>query len=119
MWLYLFALVLIGLIIMLLVGRWDGAEVPQEEGTGGAPDSVEQLLQRSAGSISAEDLDQLRLDSAVRGYRMDQVDALLDALAQQLKAQQKQAEAPEEQTLTASEEAAHSVTEMTSGPSER
>ncbi|WP_044493224.1 DivIVA domain-containing protein [Nesterenkonia massiliensis] len=119
LWLYLLALVLIGLIIMLLVGRWDGAEIPQEEGTVGGAHSVLHLLQRSAGNIRAEDLEQLRFDSGVRGYRMDQVDALVDALVQQLQAQQKQADSPEERALAPSEEAARTVTEMTSGPSER
>lgn len=38
------------------------------------------------GAITASDLRRARFSTAVRGYRMDEVDALLAALAQQLEA---------------------------------
>lgn len=91
MWLYLLALAIIGVIILLLIGRWDGAVAPEEE-SGGAPnDDVGRLLAelredpQSSGRITAEHLEQVSFDPALRGYRMDQVDALLDALAEQLR----------------------------------
>lgn len=84
LWLYLLAVVLLGLVVAALLGRWEGAAVPGEEsdldGSG-----VDELLRLRAGArITADDLQEVRLDSAVRGYRMDQVDRLLDALGKQL-----------------------------------
>lgn len=91
MWLYLAALTLIGLIVVILVGAWNGAQPPQDE-TPGSPDDVDELLARRAeegAGITAEDLDAVQLQSGVRGYRMDQVDRLLDALKDQLRASER------------------------------
>lgn len=91
MWLYLLALAIIGVIILLLIGRWDGAVAPEEESGGALNDDVGRLLAelredpQSSGRITAEHLEQVSFDPALRGYRMDQVDALLDALAEQLR----------------------------------
>ena len=82
-WLYLLALVIIGAIVLLLMGRWDGAAAPEEE-SGAALRSPE-ALRGPDGRIDPEDLEQVRFDPALRGYRMDQVDALLDALAEELR----------------------------------
>lgn len=85
LWLYLIALAVLGTVIVVLLGRWDGAQPPAEEGPGFA-DDVDELLRRTgSGRITAEDLDGLVFDSAPRGYRMDQVDRLLDALSAQLR----------------------------------
>ncbi len=86
MWLYLLALALIGLIVVVLLGRWEPARVPEEESPAAGGDDVDQLLSSAAGRpLTADDLDQVQFDSAVRGYRMDQVDKLIDALAAQLR----------------------------------
>lgn len=37
-----------------------------------------------AGTVHAEDVDAVRFDTALRGYRMDQVDAVVDRLQQRL-----------------------------------
>ena|SRR5690625_5267574 len=85
-WLYLLALVIIGAIVVVLIGKWDGAAAPSEESPATAEDSVDQLL-RDAGAagLTAQHLDEVQFDSALRGYRMDQVDKLLDALASQMR----------------------------------
>ncbi len=91
MWLYLAALALIGVIIVVLVGSWKGAHPPAEE-TPGTPDDVEELLSRASEEgrrLTAEDLGAVRLRPAVRGYRMDQVDRLIDALQAQLEQAQR------------------------------
>lgn len=85
LWLYLIALAVIGVVVVLLVGKWEGAAAPPEESPAAVPDPVDELLaRRRPGGLQAEDLVAVQLDPAVRGYRMDQVDKLLDALAQQL-----------------------------------
>ena len=84
LWPYLLAVVLLGIVVAALLGRWEGAAVPGEESDLHGSD-VDDLLRRSADRrITAADLQEVRLDSAVRGYRMDQVDRLLDALGEQL-----------------------------------
>ncbi|MGJ9373522.1 DivIVA domain-containing protein [Nesterenkonia sp. CF4.4] len=85
LWLYLLAVVLLGTAVAALLGRWDGAAVPREESDLRESDVDDLLRRRADRLISAADLQEVRLDSAVRGYRMDQVDRLLDALAGQLK----------------------------------
>ncbi|RJN32880.1 DivIVA domain-containing protein [Nesterenkonia natronophila] len=86
MWLYVVALLILCVIVVLLVGKWDGAAAPREEPPAGGPSAVDNLLaQRVERDLSAADLDRVEFDTAVRGYRMDQVDQLLDALAEQLR----------------------------------
>lgn len=86
LWLYVIAVALIGVIAVVLTGRWDGEPAPREESPVTQDDQVDQMLQRTAGgSISAEDLESVQLDSALRGYRMDQVDKLLAAVTAQLR----------------------------------
>ncbi|MDZ5076338.1 DivIVA domain-containing protein [Nesterenkonia sp. HG001] len=81
-WLYLLAVALLGVVVVLLVGRAEGAEPPAEETT--ADEVAELLADRAAAPLSAADLRGIRLQPALRGYRMEQVDRLLDALADQL-----------------------------------
>lgn len=86
MWLYFLALVIIGAIVVVLIGKWDGAAAPGEESPANAEDHIDRLL-RSAGpdGLRAQDLEEVQFDSAPRGYRMDQVDKLIDALASQVR----------------------------------
>lgn len=85
LWLYLLAVVLLAMVVAALLGRWDGASVPGEESDSAESDVDDLLRRRAQEHITAEDLQEVRLDSAVRGYRMDQVDRLLDALGEQLR----------------------------------
>ncbi|WP_218220574.1 DivIVA domain-containing protein [Nesterenkonia sp. Act20] len=91
LWLSLLALVLLVGVVAAILGRWEGAAVPQPDGAAGATSDVDELLRRRAQTeITPADLEELRLDSAVRGYRMDQVDRLLDALEAQLREAERQ-----------------------------
>lgn len=91
LWLYLIALAVLGVVLVVLMGRWDGARPPEEEGPGAVPDGVDDLLScLGPEGITARELDEVVLDSAPRGYRMDQVDKLLEAVSAQLR------QAPEE-----------------------
>ncbi|MBO0594408.1 DivIVA domain-containing protein [Nesterenkonia sp. E16_7] len=85
LWLYLLAVVLLALVVAALLGRWEGAAVPEEATDLGDSDVDALLLREPARPITADDLQEVRLDSALRGYRMDQVDRLLDALGEQLR----------------------------------
>lgn len=85
-------LVVLGVLVVLLVGRGRGAAPVADEGTAAvAPTGdANELLQRvkNGDLLTAADLELVRFDSGVRGYRMDQVDALLEALTLQLKESQ-------------------------------
>lgn len=86
MWLYFAALAVIGLIVTVLAGRWGGAQ-PSAEEAPGSPDGLEEVLAHAASEdreLTAQDLDAVQLQTGFRGYRMDQVDRLLDVLRDQL-----------------------------------
>ncbi|WP_120006179.1 DivIVA domain-containing protein [Nesterenkonia muleiensis] len=84
-WLYVIAVVVVGVVVVLLTGRWEGAEAPRDESPAAVPDRIDELLSQAAQrELSADDLQQVHFDSAVRGYRMEQVDKLLEALTLQL-----------------------------------
>jgi len=70
------AAVLVGVALMA-GGRGDGlAEAP--------PDRPDQLVETQSGPLTAEQVKAARFGVGFRGYRMDEVDALLDRLAAQL-----------------------------------
>lgn len=71
----------IGGAVMLVSGRWrDGlAEVPADGARAGAlADEI------PVGELTVEEIDQVRIEQAPRGYRMDEVDQLVDRLAQEI-----------------------------------
>lgn len=85
LWLYVLAVVIIGVIVVILAGRWDGEPGLQEESPAVLGDGVDDLMQQvQEGTLNAESLRSVRLDTAVRGYRADQVDRLLEILAQHM-----------------------------------
>lgn len=69
-------LVLAGLLAAAVMGKISGfmADPTSSQSFGGLP----------AGSLSSLDSAQLRFDRALRGYRMDQVDDVIDALRARL-----------------------------------
>jgi len=76
------------LVVVLLVGFAAAAvtgrlgpgldEATSSQASFGLPDLP-------AGELGAQAVDEVRLDQALRGYRMDQVDAVLDRLAAELR----------------------------------
>lgn len=86
MWLFVVAVVALGVVVVLLVGAWDGEPAPREESPAALGDSVDELLaEAGAEGLTADHLEQVRFDAAPRGYRMEQVDKLLEALTAQLR----------------------------------
>lgn len=74
--LLLLVLVVVGLVVAVAAGSI----------TGGLGDPARSTPDPGlpAGPLRAQDLEQVRFTPALRGYRMDQVDALLDRLRDQL-----------------------------------
>jgi len=68
---------LIGLTAAVVMGRIGGflAEPTSSQAFNGFP----------AGSLSSDDIGALHFDQALRGYRMDQVDEVIDALGARLR----------------------------------
>lgn len=77
-------LVVIGLVVFAVLGRF-GAHLEEPTRT-----SAFEPLPR--GEISATDIDVLRFDQTLRGYRMGQVDDVLDRLRAELAARDEQIE---------------------------
>ncbi|MHB1474580.1 MAG: DivIVA domain-containing protein [Dermatophilaceae bacterium] len=75
--LLLIVVLLIGLTAAAVMGRIGGfmAEATSSHAFSGVP----------AGSLSADDIGRLHFDQALRGYRMDQVDEVIDALNARLR----------------------------------
>ena len=74
----LIVVLLIGLTAAAVMGRIGGfmAEPTSSQAFSGVSD----VLGDPVGSLSAADVGQLHFDQALRGYRMDQVDEVVDAL---------------------------------------
>ncbi len=86
-WLYLLVVALIGAVVVVLIGRSPVAAPPAEELPAGPGSAVFEMLAESR-PLSSADLEQVTFDSSVRGYNMEQVDRLLEALSVQLHEQQ-------------------------------
>ncbi len=80
--LLLIVVLLIGLTAAAAMGRIGGfmADPTSSQAFSGGPG----VWGDPAGSLSAEDIGQLRFDQALRGYRMNQVDEVIDALSARL-----------------------------------
>jgi DivIVA domain-containing protein len=76
MWMFAVLVVLaLGAVAVVAAGRG----TPMDPAYDDAPDS----LVPAEGPLSAEDLRRVRFPTALRGYRMAEVDALLDRLAEE------------------------------------
>jgi DivIVA domain-containing protein len=73
------------LIVVLLIGLTVAAVMGRISGSMADATSSLAFVGLPAGSLSAEDIDQLHFDQALRGYRMDQVDEVIDALSARLR----------------------------------
>ena len=80
-------MILILVILGVLALGATAAVVVLRSGVPGVPDPVttESFEPPPRGGIDAEQLTDLRFDQAVRGYRMSQVDTVLDRLADELR----------------------------------
>lgn len=84
--LVLVVMVLIGLTAAAVMGKFGGfmADATSSQSFGGVP----------AGPLSTDDLAQLHFDQALRGYRMNQVDEVIDALSARLRELESQVASP-------------------------
>lgn len=73
------------LIVVLLIGLTAAAVMGRIGGSMSEPTSSQAFSGVPAGSLSADDIGQLHFDQALRGYRMDQVDEVIDALSARLR----------------------------------
>jgi DivIVA domain-containing protein len=79
----LFVLLGIGVITaiaLLASGRWPDPGLADDQGDRGVPD----LVDVPVGELTVQDVESLRMDPAVRGYRMEEVDAVVDRLAAEI-----------------------------------
>jgi DivIVA domain-containing protein len=68
------------LIVILLIGLTTAAVMGKIGGFMADPTSSQSFAGVPAGPLSADALEQLHFDQALRGYRMNQVDEVIDAL---------------------------------------
>lgn len=72
-------------IVVLLIGLTTAAAMGRISGFMADPTSSHAFAGVPAGSLTADDIGPLRFDRALRGYRMDQVDEVIDALSTRLR----------------------------------
>ena len=68
-------------IVVLLIGLTTAAAMGRISGFMAEPTSSHVFAGVPAGSLTAGDIGSLRFDRALRGYRMEQVDEVIDALS--------------------------------------
>ena len=73
------------LIVVLLIGLTTAAVMGRIGGFMAEPTSSHAFSGVPTGSLSADDIGQLHFDQGLRGYRMDQVDEVIDALSARLR----------------------------------
>ena len=70
----------IAAVVLALLGRWSPEGLPDAP-----PERAEPALDRvPVGEVTAADIAEVRLDQAVRGYRMDEVDAVIGRLTAEI-----------------------------------
>ncbi len=83
-------------IVVLLIGLTTAAFLGGINGFMAEPTSSHAFAGLPAESLAADDLEALRFDRGLRGYRMDQVDEVIDALSTRLRELEKAGAAPAE-----------------------
>ena len=78
-------IVLLLVIVVLLIGLTTAAVMGRIGGFMAEPTSSQAFAGVPAGSLTADDIGPLQFDRALRGYRMDQVDTVIDALSARLR----------------------------------
>lgn len=105
------------LIVVVLIGLTTAAVMGKIDGFMAAPASSQAFGGVPAGSLSTDDLAQLHFDQALRGYRMDQVDNVIDALSARLR--ELETEVASAAATDASDTAAGDVPGVSSDPQEQ
>jgi hypothetical protein len=77
LFLLLIVILLIGLTVLAVMGKIGGFMAD--------PSSTQSFVGLPSGPLSSQDLAELHIDQALRGYRMDQVDEVIDALGTRLR----------------------------------
>ena len=73
------------LVVVLLIGLTAAAVMGRIGGFMADPAPSHAFSGVPTGSLSADDIGELAFDRALRGYRMDQVDEVIDALGARLR----------------------------------
>lgn len=73
------------LIVILLIGLTTAAVMGKIGGFMSDPTSSQAFDGLPAGSLTPEDIGRVHFDQALRGYRMEQVDMVIDALSARLR----------------------------------
>ena len=73
------------LVVVLLIGLTAAAVMGRIGGFMAEPTSSQAFPGLPTGSLSSGDIGQLHFDQGLRGYRMDQVDKVIDALGARLR----------------------------------
>ena len=81
-------------IVVLLIGLTTAAVMGRFSGFMAEPTSSHAFAGVPAGSLTADDIGHLRFDRALRGYRMEQVDEVIDALSARLRELEKDGALP-------------------------
>ena len=79
------------LIVVLLIGLTTAAVLGKLGGFMADPTSSRSFGGLPAGALAVDDLAHLRFDQALRGYRMDEVDEVIDALSARIRELEAQA----------------------------
>ena len=79
------------LIVVLLLGLTTAAVLGKLGGFMADPTSSRSFGGLPAGALAVDDLAHLRFDQALRGYRMDEVDGVIDALSARIRELEEQA----------------------------
>ncbi|HET7303484.1 MAG TPA: DivIVA domain-containing protein [Segeticoccus sp.] len=77
--------VLLVVIVVVLVGLTAAAVAGRIGGGTPPPVSTRSFQPLPPGELAADDLGELQFDQALRGYRMDQVDAVIERLFTELR----------------------------------
>jgi DivIVA domain-containing protein len=101
------------LIVILLIGLTTAAVMGKIGGFMADPTSTQSFSGIPDGALSTDGLAQLHFDQALRGYRMDQVDQVIDALAARVR-ELESASRPE--VVSSSVPAVQSTAESESSP---
>jgi DivIVA domain-containing protein len=88
-------------VVLLATNRWPDPGLVDDPGDRVPPSLVDVPL----GELSTTDIDDLRLDTSARGYRMDEVDAVIARLTAELAARGPIAVEPELQEAMQEDEA--------------